>query len=237
MGSALDVIKSAGKLVGVYAAGETPSDEDASDSLLALNYLIDSWNNQKLALYNIINVTGNLIAGKKNYTIGTNADINTPRPVKIEKAFVRVLTNTTPIDYMVQLVSNEDYQSFAVKNIQTTYPTHVYYDDVFPIGTLYFYPVPSQAIELYLSVWQQLSRLALTDQILMPIGYENALRYGLAVELAALYGKPINRGHYVFDTAAKLLREIKVVNQDSNVARLDSAIVGNHSARFNILRG
>ena len=52
MASAGDLINGALRLLGVLAEGETPSAETSADALTAMNQMIDSWNTEKLSIFN-----------------------------------------------------------------------------------------------------------------------------------------------------------------------------------------
>jgi hypothetical protein len=50
--SAGDQINRALRLLGVLAEGETPSAATSQDALVALNQMIESWNTERLAVFN-----------------------------------------------------------------------------------------------------------------------------------------------------------------------------------------
>jgi len=52
MATAGDIINSALRLIGLLAEGETPSPETSQDALSAMNQMIDSWNTERLMIYN-----------------------------------------------------------------------------------------------------------------------------------------------------------------------------------------
>lgn len=240
--TALDIIKGALKLINVLQVGETPKGEDAQDAFNALNGIISSWNNQRLMLYAVKNVTGTLNAGQNPHTIGDGGDIDIDRPLRIEKAFVRIAGLTNPVDYMLEQDDNNRYQEYSVKNTQVSYPTRFYYEPTYPLASFYTYPMCSQNLELHLSVWQQLATFeSLIAEVNLPINYENALKYQLAIDLAPMYGKAdvIAKGTPIYERCAQFLREIKTVNQPKFVATIDSAILGRRlgPGAFNIYRG
>ena len=239
MATALDIIKGSLRLINVLAQGDTPSDDEADEALQAMNYIIESCNNQRLMLYSINNVVGTLTANKLPHTVGTGGDINIIRPLRIEKAFVRIPNLTSPIDYALTQDDNNRYQEYSVKKIGVTYPTNFYYEKTFPLASIFTYPIQTMDLEIHMSGWAQLTQLAaLVTDMAFPMGYENYLKYQLAVDLAPTYGKPLNRGDAVFDRCAELKREIKSVNNPDYQAEYDNALIGNRGSRnFNILRG
>ena len=52
MATALDQIKAALRLIGQLAEGEGPSPQAAQDALTAMNQMIDSWNTERLSVFN-----------------------------------------------------------------------------------------------------------------------------------------------------------------------------------------
>jgi len=82
--------------LGVLAAGETPSAEDSTFALEALNRLVDQWAAERLMMYTITRKTWTITASDGEYTVGDGGDIDIdPRPVHIEE--VRLIdTSPTP---------------------------------------------------------------------------------------------------------------------------------------------
>lgn len=58
-----------------------------------------------------------------------------------------------------------------------------------PEMTIEFYPIPDGAYRFTPWMWRPLGRLAIGDTLNLPSGYERAMRYGLAVEMAPEYEK------------------------------------------------
>jgi hypothetical protein len=236
--SALDLIKSARRLLNIDASGDSIDAGESEESFDVLNMLIDSMDNQRLNVPSLKNVTGTLSAAKNPHTVGTGGDINISRPLRIERAFCRLAALTTPVDFPMDQINNNQYQDLAVKNISTSYPTHFYYEATYPLASLYVYPVQVSALELHMSVWDKLTRFsAITTEISLPEGYENLFRYMLAVELAPMYGKALTKGDFVFDRAAELLRDIKSINQQTPNSVLDSVLTSTGRSSFQIYRG
>src|ERR1700735_3952362 len=96
----IDVISSALRLIGVLAAGETPDAGSASDALLVFNDMVDSWQAQRLMIYQVSRLLFNLTSGQQVYTYGlgnpatiANPDFNSPRPAAIERMGIINLNN------------------------------------------------------------------------------------------------------------------------------------------------
>jgi hypothetical protein len=242
MGTALDIITRSLKLINVLQTGEAPDADDANDGLKALNGIIQSCNNQRLMLYAVKNVTGTLTANQTYHTVGTGGNINIDRPLRIEKAFVRVPGLTNPIDYPLEQDDNNRFQEYTVKYTKVSYPTNFYYEPSYPLATIYLYPIQSQTLELHLSVWNQITEFTLlTTAASLPMNYENFLVYQLACDLAIEHGRSalVVDGSPIKQRLAEFKKEIKAVNQPKFTSRIDNAVLGKRlgNQAFNIYRG
>ena len=206
MATAQTRIDRAMRLIGALESGESPTPQETADCLTALNGLIDSWRNDALMVYAITSVSKVLTGGDGSYTIGTGADINTTRPVKIEGGYVTV----NGVDYPVETMTEEVWRNLSDKAL-TGIPEYVYYDPQVANGVVNLYPVPDSAYTLKLSVWTPISTIAVaTDNIVLPPGYERAIDTNLALEIAPEFQKPVS------DALAKAAREsLKLIKQNN----------------------
>lgn len=180
MTTAADIIDRAYSLLGFKAAGEPLSGDDADYALGVLNGMIDSWNTQRLFIVAVDEVVAT--TSGQTATIGPSMTFNTARPVRVENgAFSRL----AGIDYSIEWIDRQTYERISLKTVTSSFPQYAYYDSEYPTGTIYFYPVPSTAIEIHIPVQIQLLTFATlaTDVFLVP-GYKRALEYSLAEELA-----------------------------------------------------
>lgn len=158
------------------------------------------------------------------------------RPLTIESAFVRVTTssNGTPIyggglDYPVQIFSLEEYEQIGLKSLNGPWPKGLYYQPSSQLGTLYVWPNPAQG-EMHLfteTIFRALTNL--NDEILLPQGYNMALRWCLAERLMPMFGKVDQTMMSMITTrAAEAKATIKRTNmKPPQVARYpDSLMVG-----------
>lgn len=90
MTTALGIIKSAMRKVGVLTKTENPSADEAQDGLEMLNDLLSSFSNDSMVIYARYSEDFTLSGGTGSYTIGTGGAFNTARPVKIISAFIRL---------------------------------------------------------------------------------------------------------------------------------------------------
>jgi hypothetical protein len=118
------------------------------------------------------------------------------RPVRITNAYTRITTNANQLqyavslDYQIRIQTRDKYTAIGLKSLPLPWPTDMYYDPTYPLGTLFFYGSPSMAGQLHLWTDQVLSDFqTLTQPINLPQGYARAIKTNLALELCAEYGK------------------------------------------------
>ncbi len=225
MATALGIIKRSMRLIGALGSGETPTAEEESDGLDALNGLLDSWWNDSLAVYQIAKGTYTWASGQATRTIGSGGDFDTTRPVRIDSAEQTL----NSIDYHIDLISNRQYQGIPDKTTQSTIARYLYSDSGNPLTTLYIWPVPSANMTLNLYTWTQIESFATGGEtVVLPPGYRRALEYNLAVDIAPEYqrdGPPL-----VFGTAANAMRVIRRNNVRIPNMKNEPAMIGRPTA-------
>lgn len=175
---------------GIYGRGQTAPAEDTNNALRRLNWMISQWARKRWLVYHLIDVTCES-TGALSYTIGPTGDFDTVRPDKIESTFARQIipSQNNQIDYPLQIISSrEDYNLIRMKSLGT-WPSVLFYDSDYPLGHLYFWPLPQAGqFELHVSVKQPLSQFtSLAAEINLPPEYEAALFQNLVVQLRAAY--------------------------------------------------
>lgn len=179
------------KNIGVLGVGVSAQAEDSNDAFTLLNMMLAEWQTKRWLVYAL---TDNALSstGAESYTIGTGGNFNVPRPDRLEAAFFRqtVASNPANIDYPLSILNaREDYNRITLKNL-TTFPQYVFYDAAYPLGNVYFWPVPLAAMyELHLTLKTPLTAFtSLAQDFNLPPNYEAALLYNLCVRLRPMYG-------------------------------------------------
>jgi hypothetical protein len=191
MPQAQDIITYSLQDLGELAPGETASTDDLNTGLVKLNQILASWSIQRLNIYAILRQEWNLSNGTQQYTIGAGGAFNGPRPVSIRQA--TFVTQSSGLRFPIQILTAEQWGSILEQGAAGPIVRKLYYDDNYPLATIYVTPAPNAGGNLELYTWEQITQLAsLTTTFDMPPGYELALRYNLALALAPGYGRPID---------------------------------------------
>jgi hypothetical protein len=215
--NAYDLINSGLRVIAVLSGEESASVSDANQSLDVLNGMIDAWNAERNAIYTTRIDDFPYVPTKQTYTLGTGGDFNIPRPARIDAMSSILLYNPdNPVEVPIAMYTVDEWQTqVPVKSVKGTFPLICYDDGGYPLRSLSFWPIPQDepnSVRIY--SWQALPAQTLTSQISFPPGYGEALKYNLAVRLAAEFGvEPIKyAAAIVNDLAVKGLARIKSMN-------------------------
>ena len=232
--TANDQINGALRVLGILAEGETPSAATSQDALAALNQMIDSWNTERLSVFNTQDQTYLWTPGLKTQTLGPSGDFVGNRPIMIDDStYFRDPANG--ISFGIKLINQQQYDGIAVKTVTSTYPQVMWINMEYPNITMTIYPVPTKVLEWhFISVEELMSVPSLSTNILMPPGYLRAFKYNLACEFATEFGiePPAN----VARIAMTSKRNLKRINNPDDIMSLPYSIVATRQ-RFNIFAG
>lgn len=179
MSTALDIIKRAMRLAGVYSIGEEPSADETQSGLQALNGMIELWANDSLLIY--VHTADNipLVASTGLYTLGPSGTVVTTRPIQALDTSYVIYQN---VSYPCPALTLEQYNTIPYKLQTSEFPWALWYEDTFPNGSVTVYPTPSAASTLVFWSKKQLAGFtALTTDVTLPPGYFDALCFNLAV--------------------------------------------------------
>lgn len=194
MATALDIINLAQEAVGNLGVGEVLSAEESNKSLRMLNMMLGQWNRKRWLIYRLVE-TSFAMTGAQSYTVGAGGNFNIARPDRLEFAFMRQtnIANPNRIDYPLQILeSREDYSAIAIKQLQASPSTFIWYDPAYPLGSVYPWPVPSNEYSLFILTKAVLVEFAaLGTTVALPPEYEEALWTNLCLRLAPTYQLPV----------------------------------------------
>jgi hypothetical protein len=228
---AQDLISSALRLINVLASGETMDAAIAADSLFVLQSMVDSWQAERLMIYQIPRLTFSLTPGQQTYNYGLDPpnpwDFNSPRPARIERMGIIWLGNASqPLELPMEYLTVAQWQEIPVKNILSSLPQYCWDDQGFPFRSLNFWPIPNAIDQIAVYPWAALTTpTTLTTQMAFPPGYLQAFRYNLAVMLAAEFPPvPAETLQTIMAIASQSKAIVKAMNTPMVDLRCDPAI-------------
>lgn len=224
-----DLITLALRTAGVNGVGQTPIAEDFQDCMFLLSSMVAGWQRKRWLVPSLTDYALTS-TGAIAYTVGPAGDFPIPRPDRIESAFIRLIGSPTSIDFPIGIIeAHEDYNLIPAKTIQGI-PSGVFYDSAFPVGSVYFWPVPPSGLyQLHLTVKAALPTYAtVTDPLNLPPEYREALLYGLVLRIAMNYGQDPRPAH-----AAAYRQATNVIR----MANVQVAVLGMPSGLRGRIRG
>ena len=195
--------------INVVAPGETPDAFELAFTLDKFNQLADSWNTQEVFIY-AVDLTDNdadgnpllLVPGLSPHTIGPAAIgtapsptflINNERPVRIRSVNI-IQNNVSPVvRFPLEIRDKDWWAKQRIQTIKTQLPTDVYYRPDWPLGSMFFWPVPNYAYGVEIEIETILQGGATLDtSFAAPPGYELAMTLTLAELLCPSFEKQPN---------------------------------------------
>lgn len=219
--TARELIASSLRLIGVLASGETATADEANDALSALNQMLSQWSNENLVVYQKVRDEFTLTASDGSYTWGTTAgagNFTTARPVQVLSARLE-LQGTDPQEIPLKILTLEEYSAISSKELESSIPQGVFFDGAYPNVGVNFWPVPSASEHVVFWSLKPFSTLTLDTDISYPPGYEKAIRFNLAVDLAPEYGRPVDQ--LILQQAIDSKAEIKRKNLQTPKLKMD----------------
>lgn len=153
MTTARDIIDQSMKMAGILGVGQTLLAEDVNDGLTSLQNMISQWQKRRWlqpSLFDIAKIGNNAVSNK----IGDGQYWNTPRPDKIRAAYFVQVGGTVSFP-LYPLNSYEDYTLVSLKQLNS-WPTRFFYDQAFPYGNVFIWPIPTPSYEIHLIIPSQL---------------------------------------------------------------------------------
>jgi hypothetical protein len=205
-----DIIKGALRLIGALGVGETPITEDYTNCSQNLNIMIKGWAKKGMPLWVTQDLSIPMINGVNSYVLGPTAtgtgSIIMARPLRIiEGTFIRDVNNN---DTTLTLISRQEYSMQSTKNSGGV-PNQFYYDRQEPNGILSVINVPVISTSvIHAQIQRQFYDMTSgTDYFDFPEEFFQALKWGLAAEIAAEYGVSLQMIPYYEGKAEKFIEE------------------------------
>ena len=175
--------------LGELASGQTPTTEESNDGLTALNKLIGSWSTEQLLIPEINRLSQPVTPNTQVYTMGPGGTLGTVRPLAVHAVSV---TTSAGVTQAAELINAEEWAAIADKTRTGSFVSKAYYNPAYPQGLLYLWPAPiGGTIQVYM-LKELTSFASLGTNVDMPPGYDRALIWNLALELASNFGRDPN---------------------------------------------
>lgn len=227
--------------LGVYGPASNIPASSMRTALLVLNGFIDYLGTQRLSMWTIQRLVFNLVANKQSYAMGPGQTLpnwDSPRPAQIYRAGV-ILNDYAP-DYEkpLDIITDAQYAATRIKQLPSTFPTELFNDGANPASNIWFYPLPQIAYPVTLYVPQAVAKVDqanITDDLILPPGYQQMLEDGLTVRLANKFARPVTQE--MKNTADASLLAVKSNNQPELRLRTPSGMRGTGGRWFDIYSG
>jgi hypothetical protein len=208
-------------------AGQNPAYTLGSGSILTDVQGLIPLNTTVLAFTtNSVTMSANAIGnsnGADSVTYTVPGDFPIPRPLRITSGFTRF--NNLDFDLDVA-ETQEQYNEILYKAQPGPWPTVAWYNYTFPYGLLNVYQTPGNGAPCHLFTQTILANLTLTSLIIMPHGYNRALKWLLCREAWTEFMGATQMPAAIRELAAEAASYIKQLNaKPQSVARYDRELV------------
>lgn len=190
-----DLIQRSYRIAHVLGKGEGMSLVIAADGLESLNDLIEQAMIEKTFATYQTEIPIPLQAQKILYTVGPStasppADVIATRPTEVLSAYSRRSGRDLPL---LVTHAKQDYDGVPNKNLASTgWSGLIYYQVAYPSGNVFVYPSPADDLTtVYLTVLSVIEPyLSLDEEVSLPPGTYQYLKYALAKRVAADHAMP-----------------------------------------------
>lgn len=209
MTSAVSLVEGAFQAIQVYAPGEVCQQADLARGFVRLNQMIQSWSNEDLTTFAILEQSGPLVPGVTEYPIGPGVPgpgFNMTRPIRvIYGPGAAYLLDGNNNRYSVRVVPRDEWN--LIWNLVSTtsnLPSTMFYDPTYPIAKIKVWPKPNQGgITLFWDSYLPLVEFnSLSQTVNLPPGYEKAIEENLALDLVPYYPTAVVTDRFVRMAAA-----------------------------------
>jgi len=189
-----DIITSALRVIGVLELGAQPDAATIENASLVFNMLIKDWMTDGIKFWTTPEIILPLINGQTVYKIGSDSsnDLVTDRPLRLLNAFLRNNSVSPAIDIPMTIISEQEYDLLGSKySTGTTNSVFLKPYTTYSELKVFLTPDSNTATNyaLHLTIQRPIQDVTAANQTLdFPQEWYQALRWGLASELAPEYG-------------------------------------------------
>ena len=186
-----ELLTDAMSLIGATAIDEAPTTSELNLGLRVANMMLNRWQSMPGMLRATDSITFTTTGGKSEYTIGaTGFDITSSKPITL---FSAVVTDTSNVNYSLDIVDKSWLDQINDRNISNGRPTMIAYDAVsaqqsIASGLIVLYYTPDTSYTVTLDCSRDVTSFdTLSETIDFEPSYYEALKYGIAVRLFRHY--------------------------------------------------
>lgn len=155
MTTARDFVTDALRAAGVTGLGQDPMAEDIVAGYKILTRMLSQWQKRRWIVPNLIDISarGN---NQRSNLIGPGQYYNTKKPDKIQAAYFYQRASGQPnnnnaVSFPLRpIYSYEDYANKIALKYLNSWPIYFFYDNAFPYGNVFIWPIPSDDYEIHL---------------------------------------------------------------------------------------
>lgn len=192
--TARDLIIQAMRIAGIVSTIEVPSAEETSFALSQLNDMLDQLRLDEDFPEGVQVVYFDVTPPKIKYTVG-RAD---PDPLAVQPDIITP-NDVVRIDNMEVLLGGKTWQPLRQVSTQDYFrstqtpsagriPNAFAYNRQFPYSEILLWAEPSQGYPMRMTIATEIRAASLDQPLDLPSGYSSAIVYGLASNLAGVYG-------------------------------------------------
>lgn len=190
MATVLDLIADSLLEIGVLAAGEVPTADEANSALRALNRMINAWQAERVYIFQTTRTEWTISANVGTYTVGPGGLVDRSLPVHIDSVMILETAFTPNYEIPLRIMTDQDYSEIRIKTQTSLWPQAVWYNRTFPLATLEIWPIPtSSTLKGVLYAPEAVGQFpAVTSTVSLPPAFERLIVKNLALEVAPSYG-------------------------------------------------
>lgn len=237
-----DIVLDALTEIGVQSPGEPLKPENGALGLLRFRHQCNTWIADALTLSFQRTVDFTTVANTNTYTVGTNADVDVPRPMWINAANYVNPGSSPTVKVPLGPMNQDQFSSLSIPDLASGLPQLYFYQSSSladaDVGTFFLWPTPDQAVEIlfyanYASgIPEDISSLDL--DVTGPPGYQEAFMYQLALRLCNPFGIKISDLPLLPKLAQDAFAAMKRPNIKPGILGVDAALVPMTGSGYNI---
>lgn len=149
-------------------------------------------------------------------------------------AYIDTANGDTLVEVPLEPLTEDGWAAVRAKAMESTLPTHYYYNPSYPEGTLNFWPIPtSSTLRGVIYVPTQVSEFSsVDDDATLPAGWRRMIVKNLALELCPSFEK--QPSPLLVQQASQAIGAVKKVNRRVSDLSFDSAALFGTGYRYNI---